>query len=142
MKMLLGLIAFGYWALSASAQEGAPRDTSNLEEFQQLAEQWRQACNSKDATTLPSTYAEDAQYISAHVVGYVADGRDRVIENFQNGVKSGGRIDTLEVLSVNSSCEMASIVIRYVGMAGGTEWTAGIFSSAREQKATGSLLHT
>jgi ketosteroid isomerase-like protein len=89
------------------------------EEFEELAEKWRQAYNSKDAANLSSLYAEDAQYISAHVAGYIADGHDAVIENFQKGMDSGGYIDSIELLSIDSSCDIATVVSRYRGVAGG-----------------------
>ncbi len=113
----MSIIQAGCFVLTATAQDD--EDTSYINAFRQHAEQWRQAYNIKDSSTLSSMYADDAQYISAHVAGYILHGRDRVIENFQNGARSGGYIDTLEVLSVNSSCEMATLVTRYAGMAGG-----------------------
>jgi ketosteroid isomerase-like protein len=97
-------------------------DSSNVlaaTEFKNLAEIWRQAYNSKDAANLSSLYAQDAQYISAHVDGYIADGHDAVIENFQRGMDSGGYIDSVELLSINSSCGIATVVSRYRGTAGG-----------------------
>lgn len=116
---IVAIIQTGCFVLTTAAQEGA--DTSCINEFRQHAEQWRQAYNSKDSTTLESMYADNAQYIPAHVAGYILHGRDRVIENFQNGARSGGHIDTLEVLSVNSSCDMVTLVTKYVGMAGGNK---------------------
>lgn len=96
-------------------------DSSNVltEEFQKLAEIWRQAYNSKDAANLSPLYAQDAQYISAHVDGYIAVGHDAVIKNFQNGMDSGGYLDSVEILSINFSCDLATVVSRYHGLAGG-----------------------
>jgi ketosteroid isomerase-like protein len=96
-------------------------DSSNVltEKFQKLAEIWRQAYNSKNSANLSPLYADNAQYISAHVNGYIADGHDAVIKNFQRGMDSGGYLDSVEILSINFSCNLATVVSRYRGLAGG-----------------------
>ena len=84
-------------------------------EFLRLAESWRLAYNSGDAKNLVSMYTEEAEYISAHVAGYVAHGRDAVIANFQKGMDAGGHIDAIDILSINSSCDLATLVCHYRG---------------------------
>ena len=100
---------------SLEAEIKVEEDSPNEPEaqFKNLAEIWRHAYNSKDAANLSPLYAEDAQYISAHVNGYIADGHDAIIENFQRGMDSGGYIDSVELLSINSSCDIATLVSRY-----------------------------
>jgi ketosteroid isomerase-like protein len=84
-----------------------------IERFNTLAQLWRKAYNAGDSTTLSVMYTPDAQYISGHVQGLVANGRDRVIANFQNGVRLGGHIDSVSVLSVHASCDLATLLCRY-----------------------------
>ena len=100
---------------SAFAQQDAKSDSSKkyLPEFQALAEQWKNAYNSKDSKNLIPLYAERAQYISAHVDAYIADGRDRIIANFQKGMTGGGYVDSLGILSIDSSCDVMTAVTRY-----------------------------
>jgi uncharacterized protein (TIGR02246 family) len=86
---------------------------SGSAEFRQLAARWIAAYNGTDANALAPLYTEDAQYISGHVPGLVADGRKRVVANFQKGMSTGGHIDSLEVLSVNQSCDLATVLCRY-----------------------------
>ena len=125
MKILLTLLIICL-AIPAAAQQGSNSESlddgmkigvsssTELEtEFKNLAEVWREAYNSKDAANLSPLYAQDAQYISAHVDGYIADGHDAIIENFQRGMDSGGHIDSVELLNVNSSCDIATVVGRY-----------------------------
>lgn len=81
--------------------------------FQRLADQWRAAYNGPDARALAPFYAEDAQYISGHVPGLVARGRDRVVAYFEAGMRLGGHIDRLSVLSVVESCDLATVLCEY-----------------------------
>ncbi len=116
MKLFFNLIAIACFAFTATAQEGAVRD---INQFPRLAEKWRLAYNSMDTAMLATMYSNDAEYISAHVNGYILHGRDQVIANFKKGAESGGRLDTVQVLSVNSSGDMATVVTKYVGIAEG-----------------------
>jgi ketosteroid isomerase-like protein len=90
-----------------------------MNEFRRLAEVWKQAYNTREAANLLPLYAQDAEYISAHVDCYIAHGRDAVIRNFQKGIDGGGYLESLEVLSMKSSCDIATIVSRYRGTAAG-----------------------
>lgn len=100
-------------------QPGTDSSSVNAGEFRQLAEQWKDAYNSGDAKNLIPLYARDADYISAHVAGYIAHGLDRVIANFQKGIDIGGSLDSIEILSIRSSCDLATVVTRYTGLSGG-----------------------
>jgi len=102
--------------LTATAQKDIhsndARDTLMIT-FQHSVQNWRNAYNGGDAKNLITLYTEDAEYISSHVTGLVAKGRDRLIANFQNGMNMGGHIDSIEILSINISCELATIVCKY-----------------------------
>jgi ketosteroid isomerase-like protein len=84
-----------------------------LSEFQMQTAKWMEAYNSKKAENLIPLYGEDAQYVSGHVPGLVSQGRNLVIANFQRGMDSGGHMDSLEVLSMNISCDLATLFCRY-----------------------------
>jgi ketosteroid isomerase-like protein len=71
------------------------------------------AYNSGDSATLEAMYAPDAEYISGHVKGLVAKGRARLIANFQNGIRMGGHIDSISVLSIHSDCDLATLLCEY-----------------------------
>ena len=81
--------------------------------FRLIAEQWMEAYNGTDANQLVPLYAENAQYISGHVKGLIANGRDSLIANFQKGMKLGGHLESLEILSINQSCDLATILCKY-----------------------------
>ena len=88
-------------------------------EFPNIAEQWVAAYNGTDAKQLEPLYTKDAQYISGHVAGLVADGLDRLIANFQTGMNMGGHVDRLDVLTVNTSCDLATVLCAYSATNGG-----------------------
>ncbi|HEY1112362.1 MAG TPA: DUF4440 domain-containing protein [Chitinophagaceae bacterium] len=82
-------------------------------EIRRNVERWQQAYNSKDGQQLAPLYTEDAVYISSHVEGLVAEGRDKVIANFQRGMSGGGHIDAIEIVSMDASCDLVSLHCRY-----------------------------
>ncbi|MGA2240344.1 MAG: nuclear transport factor 2 family protein [Candidatus Bathyarchaeia archaeon] len=90
-------------------------DSTNVDvlQFRRSVQEWKNAYNEDNVTKLESMYAKDAEYISSHVAGLVAHGRDRVIANFHKGITGGGHIDSVEILSANVSCNLATLVCKY-----------------------------
>lgn len=98
----------------AAGQELNRRDSLDLAGiFSARTEQWKEAYNSKDAANLVPLYTPDAQYISSHVSGLVANGREKLIANFQNGMKMGGHIDLVEIIRMDVSCGLATLLCKY-----------------------------
>jgi ketosteroid isomerase-like protein len=120
MKIFSAVLFFLFAAVHAQ-QPSHDSSSALLQEFQLLADRWRAAYDSKDAQNLSPMYAENSEYISSHVAGYIAHGHDAVINNFQKGMDTGGFIDSLQVLSLTSSCSMVAVVTRYTGTAGGKD---------------------
>lgn len=97
-----------------SASDKFPNVPDSLAvKFEKNVQTWMDAYNGGHASDLIPLYAEEAQYISGHVNGLVADGRTRVIAYFQQGMDGGGHIDLIELLSVEFSCDLAVLVCRY-----------------------------
>lgn len=117
MKTLMYMaIAFILWKVSFPLQAQTPDEEISaklLHEFQVSTEKWRQAYNSKDAQNLVPLYAVDADYISSHVAGLEAIGREKLILNFQNGMNMGGHIDSVEILKMTISCDLATLLCKY-----------------------------
>jgi ketosteroid isomerase-like protein len=102
--------------ISSSLLGQSTKNTDTLmlkKEFQEQTQKWKDAYNSKDARNLVPLYSEDAQYVSSHVSGLVAQGRDKLIANFQNGMNQGGHIDSIEILTMNISCDLATLLCKY-----------------------------
>lgn len=109
-------IAFLLWKVSFPLKAQTPNEEISaklLHEFQVSTERWRQAYNSKDAQNLVPLYAVDADYISSHVAGLEAIGREKLILNFQNGMNMGGHIDSVEILKMTVSCDLATLLCKY-----------------------------
>lgn len=81
--------------------------------FNTYMNKWKDAYNSGNAENLKPLYSEDAIYISSHVKGLTAEGRKQIIEYFQNGINMGGHINKIEILSLDNSCGLASLLCGY-----------------------------
>jgi ketosteroid isomerase-like protein len=97
-----------------NAQQLSQQDSLRLiNVFKAKTTQWKEAYNSKNANNLIPLYSSDAQYISSHVSGLVADGRKKLIDNFQNGMNMGGLIDSVEIIKMEVSCNLATLLCKY-----------------------------
>jgi uncharacterized protein (TIGR02246 family) len=79
----------------SAADEAALRD---------VARAWQEAYNAGDAPRVASLYAEDGQYLSAHVA---ARGREAIRAYFQRGIDAGGRIEAITVTDSGASGTLA-----------------------------------
>ncbi len=114
-KILLLFVALTFIGVQAQAQTAHESIPSTLlAEFQKNTIAWQEAYNTGNAQNLVPLYAEDARYISSHVEGLEAIGRDKLIANFQNGITGGGHIDSLEILEADTSGQMATLLCKYV----------------------------
>ena len=113
IKLLMILILMSAFTVSINARHQDKIDPQLMKEFEKSVEQWKQAYNSGNAQNLVPLYSENAVYTSSHVNGLEAKGRDKLIANFQNGVTMGGHIDEIEILSVNVSCDLATLYCKY-----------------------------
>ncbi len=112
-KYFLVLI-FTLGVISLFAQTNNENSSNQLlKEFEVRTEKWREAYNSKDSQNLVQLYTEDADYISSHVSGLEAIGRDKLIANFQNGMNMGGHIDSVKILKMEVSCDIATLYCKY-----------------------------
>lgn len=114
MIRIVSLMALLFLGLNSKAQVREGEDLESLRQvFKQHTESWREAYNSKDAKNLVAFYSADASYISSHVEGLEANGRDALIANFQKGMSMGGHIDSIEILNMNVSCDQATLLTKY-----------------------------
>lgn len=84
-----------------------------LREFQARTDRWRDAYNSGNAQNLLPLYDLNADYVSGHVAGLEALGREKLIANFQNGMNMGGHIDEVKILKMEISCDLATLYCKY-----------------------------
>ncbi len=111
LKTIPVLLFFSISILSQSCDNS--KNQQLMKEFQLQTEKWKQAYNSLNAQNLITLYSEDAQYISSHVAGLVEYGRNDLITNFQNGMNMGGKIDLVEILRMDVSGNLATLLCKY-----------------------------
>ena len=111
LKTIHVLLFFSIIILSQSCDNS--KNQQLMKEFQLQTEEWKQAYNSLNAQNLITLYSEDAQYISSHVAGLVENGRNDLIANFQNGMNMGGKIDSVEILRMDVSGNLATLLCKY-----------------------------
>lgn len=110
-KILILLFLIGPPSL---AQQPGQQDSLRLMSvFKNKTNIWKEAYNSKDAQNLVPLYSTDSQYISSHVPGLSAEGRKKLIDNFQNGMNAGGFIDSVEIIKMEVSCNLATLLCKY-----------------------------
>jgi ketosteroid isomerase-like protein len=118
--LLFVLLPFTTLSQVRHSGKDAPQSAdSTARLFDRLAQNWREAYNKADSSALVTLYAPDAVYISSHVPGLVTDGRDRVIANFLRGSRMGGHVDTVRIISVQTSCDLATLLCAYEATNGG-----------------------
>ena len=113
MRAQFAVITASLLIALTSPASARPAGDSAATAFQKLADAWTAAYNSGDSTQLAEMYAPEARYVSGHVQGLVAEGREKVIANFRKGVRMGGHIDAVRVLSVECSCDLAALYCAY-----------------------------
>jgi len=114
MTSLKTILVFLIIILSGNINAQANYDTAKMfTAFQRQTEIWKSAYNSGNAQNLAPLYTDDARYLSSHVSGLELVGREKVIANFQNGMKMGGHIDSLEIISMNASLDLVTLLCRY-----------------------------
>jgi uncharacterized protein (TIGR02246 family) len=68
-----------------------------------VADAWKSAYNSGDPAGVAALYADDAYYLSAHVL---AHGRKQIEAYWQKGIQAGGHIDAIRPLIVYTSGDL------------------------------------
>lgn len=98
---------------SAGSPAGGDTAQAARSELSNRVENWRLAYNSSDLQKLATFYADGARYVSPHVPDLMITGRKAILSNFERGVAGGGHIDSIVVLSADTSCDLATLVCRY-----------------------------
>lgn len=103
-----------FLSVCAFAQKKQKADSLFLRrEFTAKTDAWLSAYNSKDANKLIPLYAEDAVYVSSHAPGLELNGRNQVIDYFQKGINGGGHLDKIEIIKMDVSCDLATVLCKY-----------------------------
>jgi uncharacterized protein (TIGR02246 family) len=81
--------------------------------LRRIAEQWKDGYNSGHAAAVASLYSEDATYLTQHFVTGIVQGRAAIQAYVQRGVDAGYHIDSIDILSIDCSRDLAYTIGRY-----------------------------
>lgn len=109
LTLLVGIFLLG--KLQAQLRDSI--EGSLLMELQTKTQKWKEAYNSGEARNLERFYASHSRYVSGHVSGLELNGRENVLANFQKGISGGGHIDSIEIISLERSCEIVTLLTKY-----------------------------
>jgi len=90
---------------------------SALNMFRPVAEKWRLAYNNQKINQLSEFYSNSSKNRPLNLIGYFEDVPADFIAVFQNKNEKAGSIDSLLILSINPSCDLASLFVMNIGLA-------------------------
>lgn len=125
MKRILLLTLVLACSVEARSQETQPgvragteahngcTDAPDVKAIRQIAAQWKADYNSGDAAAVASLYAENADYLTQHFITGIIHGRAAIQAYVQVGVDAHYHIDSIQIISMACSGEIAYTVGRY-----------------------------
>ena len=97
----------------AAAAQNSCTDSSDAKAIRRIAVQWKNGYNSGDAASVASLYAEGADYLTQHFITGIIHGRAAIQAYVQRGVDARYHIDSIQIVSMACSGDMAYTVGRY-----------------------------
>jgi len=101
----------------ADASTGAiPQNSCNSADesaLRQISKQWKDGYNNGNAAKVASLYTEDAYYLTQHFVAGFVHPRSQIQAYVQRGVDARYHIDTIDVVRLDCSGDLAYTVARY-----------------------------
>lgn len=111
-SLVFGLLAA---AIAASGQDASKSRCSGADDkaLRQVSELIKAGYNNGVASQIGALYAPDAYYLTQHFMGGILHGRDRIQAYFQRGIDAKYRIDSIQLLKLDCSGDLAYTVGRY-----------------------------
>jgi uncharacterized protein (TIGR02246 family) len=81
--------------------------------LREIAEQWKSGYNGSNAEKVAALYAADAYYLTQHFVTGIVHGRAAIRAYVQNGVDAKYRVDSIEIIAMDCSGDLAYTIARY-----------------------------
>ncbi len=88
-------------------------DASDVNAIRQIAAQWKGRYNSGDAAGVAALYAENADYLTQHYITGIIHGRSAIQAYVKHGVDAHYHIDSIQIISMGCSSNIAYTVGRY-----------------------------
>jgi uncharacterized protein (TIGR02246 family) len=101
-----------------NSQTGAPvqpgcSSSADAMAIRSIADHWRDAYNSGSAAEVADLYAADADYLTQHFITGIIHGRRAIQAYVQRGVDAHYHIDSIQIISMGCSGDIAYTVGRY-----------------------------
>jgi uncharacterized protein (TIGR02246 family) len=87
--------------------------SSDENALRQISEQWKDGYNQGNAAKVAALYTEDAYYLTQHFVAGFVHPRSQIQAYVQRGVDARYHVDTIEVVRLECSGDLAYTVTRY-----------------------------
>ena len=100
------------------AQNGCT-NTADINAIRKIPVLWKNDYNSGNAAGVASLYAENADYLTQHFISGIVHGRAAIRAYVQLGVNARYHIDSIQILSMGCSGNLAYTVGRYESTNGG-----------------------
>jgi len=81
--------------------------------LRQIPEHWKNAYNGKDAAAVVALYSADAYYLTQHFAPGIVHPRTEIQAYVQLGVDAGYRIDSIHMLALDCSSDLAYAITQY-----------------------------
>ena len=98
-------------------QESAPGARCAIAEddaaVRKLPEEWKRDYNRGNAAGVAALYTEDAYYLTQHFATGIVHGRQAIQAYVQIGVDAHYQVDSIEILAIACSKDMAYVIDRY-----------------------------
>jgi uncharacterized protein (TIGR02246 family) len=119
--LLLFTVFLSAATLCAQSQSARPPDaerwggcsTADRTALTKIPEQWKEGYNQGHAAQVARLYTEDAYYLTQHFVTGVVHGRAAIQAYVQRGVDAKYHIDSIEVMAMDCSGDLAYTVGKY-----------------------------
>jgi len=115
-RLLIGLLL---GILPALAQKAAPAVPGNgcsaadAAALERIIDRWKDGYNGGRAADVAALYREDAIYLTQHFAGGIVSGRAQIQAYVQRGVDARFHIDSITLLKMECSGDMAYLIDRY-----------------------------
>jgi uncharacterized protein (TIGR02246 family) len=96
----------------------SPQDDAAL---RRIPEEWKLHYNNGDAAGVAALYAEGAYYLTQHFATGIVHGRAAIRAYVQIGVDAHYRVDSIEVLAISCSKDLAYVIDRYTSTNAGQQ---------------------
>lgn len=103
----------------SSGEKADCHDAASGRALRKIIEQWKDGYNSGRTDAVAALYSEDAYYLTQHFTTGIVHGRPAIQAYFQRGVDARYQVDSITIVSMDCSGDVAYVITRYESTNGG-----------------------